>query len=522
MPRIYPSLSNVRRSRYWWEGTPTEFTIPCKEILTDKEEEKEVVKEEQMVKAKVGDIVKVKGDDCEFIVVQGKDQNDDYMVYQKHTGFYSYRQQTQIEEVTGSIVPDKYPFKKAHDLGDFHTPAHSFGKRLHNFIYRNPLNLFPMPEALDLFFPNLDSDDPNIIWIWPNYNSLSKGKKGRTKVKPGKFFRLYFPFATDQEIEKMVDLFKEEFKKKEYTFHEGTDAKSFLHAYTSERSDDRNMETTDEFKRLSDSCMRYDKDHFGTPWHPVEAFASGDFKIYWSEDEKGLISSRVTVYEHTGPNGKTWREFGPIYAVSDDAVDFLVCQLDVDKDDIGQGDWEGAKLKVLFDNGYVAPYLDQASSVDVDGDYLVISKYGSIDHDHEGRYEDGRSTCEYCEDRVSEVTYISTQDIQVCDCCLENRFTLCDVSSEYYENVEIYSVRVDKGGDSRPRYEDWGEDAMNDSSFFCDDTEEAFHIDQLVTTYDDRCICIGLVENGTYVIVDGEAYPSDMVNSDGTLKEEAA
>jgi hypothetical protein len=516
MPRNYPD----------YEISIVDRINPCKEINRDKKEEKE------MVNVKVGDIVKIKGIDNEFIVVQGKDWDNAYQLFNKDTLYYHYQKDSQIEEVTGNIVPDKYPFKKAYDLGDFHTPTNSFGRRLYDLIRRNPLNLFPMPMALDLFFPNLDKDDPNVIWVWPNYNSLSKGKNGRTRVKPGKFFRLYFPLATDQEIEKMVDLFKAEFKKKEFTFHSGTDAKSFLHAYTYGRSDDRNMDTTDEFKRLSDSCMRYDKDYFETPWHPVEAFASGDFKIYWAEDEKGLIAARVTAYEYGGEKVKNafgeftvkpkCREFGPIYAVSEDAVDFLVDQLDVDKDAIGQGNWEGARLKVLFDNGYVAPYLDQAASVDIDGDYLVISEYGSIDHDHEGRYEDDRQTCDFCEERASEVTYVSARDINVCDCCLERNFTLCDVSSEYYENDEIYSVRIDKGGNSAPRYEDWGEGAMQDCSFYCDDTEELFHIDHLVTTYDDRSICLGLVENGTYVIVDDEAYPSDMVNSDGTLKGEAA
>jgi len=333
-------------------------------------------------------------------------------------------------------------------LGETNFKGSNFAKYLSNGIMPGNLDTFGYSTDLmefiggflthsDLRFyhPNVDKEDKSFIYYWPNANAREKGKAGRTKTTFGKFLRRCMGMTDDVSIEAYVERFKLQYQELEYTFKHSKKKEDFVKAYVGPFSQDRMFNTSNSYKKLIDSCMRYEADCFDNDTdghHPVEAYASGDFTIFWLEDQEGGISARCTAYEHT--EGKY--HLAPIYAHSQQAIDFLELQLEAfSHRGVYKGSWEGAELVVIKnDYGYiVAPYLDGHSGGNLCGDRITISDGdgNTHGHNHEGVWEELEVyTCGDCGETSSDVYFLNSEGI--CDCCQEGR----DEAEREYEDEQ--------------------------------------------------------------------------------------
>ena len=334
-------------------------------------------------------------------------------------------------------------------LGDSNFKGSNFAKYLSNGIMPDSLDTFGYSKDLmdfiggllshsDLRFyhPNVDKEDKSFIYYWPNTNAREKGKAGRAKTTFGKFLRRCMGMTSDTLIEFYVERFKLQYQEMEYTFKHSKKKEDFVHAYVGPFSQDRMFDTSSDYKKLTDSCMRYEADCFDNNTdghHPVEAYASGDFTIFWVEDQKGGISARCTAYEKTEGEYR----LAPIYAHSQQAIDFLEAQLEgFSHTGVNAGSWEGAELVVIKSDygNIVAPYLDGHSGGKLCGNRITISDDDGNTHEHgaDGTWEELEVyTCGDC-DSTSSDCYFTNSD-GVCSSCQEDRD---DAEREYEEEQQ--------------------------------------------------------------------------------------
>ena len=385
-------------------------------------------------------------------------------------------------------------------------PSHNYKGNVVNFIGEHGYSK-KLPYDLSFYWPNIESfGETSFLWIWPNSAARKKGKAGRTQIKPGKFFRMLFKEdVTDQQIEGLVEKFKAYFSEKTYTLHHGKDRQSFLHAYTSPRGTDHMFDTGSAYKRMCDSCMRYDADHFDLETHPVEAFASGDWGIFWVEDQFGKICARVTYYDKPD----SLKQLGPIYATSEQSLEFLKGELESRGDctSVYRGDWEGARILKIEcgDDKVIGPYFDMHSTLSVDGNYLRLDDRGPIEHDHEGTYNLTNRHCDCCSRGVSELTWVESELEYVCNTCLEDDFFTCQYSGGTFSlRRAVYVV------DSRGYMEVWAETWADRCAVVCCHSGNHYTEDAVVETKVGDWVSKEFIpEHYDYCSVDGCLYPVD-------------
>ena len=286
------------------------------------------------------------------------------------------------------------------------------------------------------------------------YQSVKDREQDReVAMKPGRAISLMFPELSDTEVDSMVDKYLREFVQRDFTVHIGHTKDDFSHAYSGEQAPMENISTTFSHKSMSNSCMRYktnpdcnESTQFsGFPMHPASAYASGDFKIFYTEDDKGLIGSRCTVYVKNG----SYRA-GPIYGTTEQSIDMIRTKLkecDPDYTLCESGAWEGAKLlRVEYRSGYIAPYIDLSpQALTDDGDNLVIQHGGEIDaSNYSGILENGCGCCHECGETVYEddVRHSEYTGHQYCEECFYEEHFYCEYIHEdchERESVMVYS-----------------------------------------------------------------------------------
>ena len=290
-------------------------------------------------------------------------------------------------------------------------------------------------EAVLIFFwPNVAKTseiaaEPSLgdkLSIWSNKYARDKGRVARSEVKIGRAIRKMFPVLTEVEIDRLVDDVKQHLFPKSWTVKEGSDKASFNRAYSFEQSEAENLDTTDNKKHMVNSCMRYDFSHLCC--HPAEAYASGDFKVYWLEDAKGNIGGRVVVYHK---DDKSYP--APIYAVSETSYNVLREKLDeLGAEPIEDGTWTGARLLAIKDNGaYVGPYLDlrpRTLEVSHCENYLIITRDGNLDgSNYSGVYGDEDIVhCSDCSCRMDLEDAYTFQDAYYCSSCYYDHAFTCE------------------------------------------------------------------------------------------------
>ena len=249
-------------------------------------------------------------------------------------------------------------------------------------------------------------------------------------------------------------------------------------AYTHDQEDYQNPETTEYRKSLANSCLRYDFDHLEC--HPAEAYASGDFRIIWVENEHGEIGSRCVAYQN--PEGVL--NSGPIYGCTDPAIDIISNYL-VDNKANTQSDasWVGAKLlRIPHKNSeqFVGPYLDLSpQSYTDDGEHLVVDSYGEISgSDHQGLLGNA-CYCQRCEESTDPdyMRYSEINNEEYCESCFDDLHFYCEYEGDYA--LTDYSTRVysyTRGGQQWDYAGEWAIENC-DSIVFSDYDEEYWELD---------------------------------------------
>jgi len=352
-------------------------------------------------------------------------------------------------------------------------------------------------------------------------------------MKPARAFSLMFPELEHKQIIELTDMYLNRFATRKLFLKEGTDAADFVKAYSWTQAPTDNINTTYQRKSSASSCMRYDFDHL--PVHPVSVYASGDFKILWSEDADGKIASRCVV--RVMPDGKY--RGGPIYGVSEQAIDLIEHHINSNGGEYGcDGAWEGARLvrKPVDDDedSFYAPYLDpEPRRLHDDGKYLVISDDGEIDaNGYQGTLGAHDCQCETCGCGMSEDDYYFSEytECRYCNDCYYEEHFYCEYADADYHIDQSYLVNVPYGcrsGYTEERVSDWAVE-YGDHFMHCDNDDEYWHIDLAYYCEDeDVYISQRAIDAGTYFISDGngEVYSADqkaITHVDGIISIEEA
>ena len=280
-------------------------------------------------------------------------------------------------------------------------------------------------DRLTATLPRRSKEYPGKISVYKTVDARTNDYY--TAMRIGRFFKFLFPELDDSQVESFVDKFRHRFSDKELTLTVSGEAKQFRKAYASPQAQMENPYTTFSRKSLACSCMRYDFEHL--EHHPVEAYASGDFKIIYTEDNNGLINSRCVIYTNHPSN--VWQA-GPIYGVCETSIDKIETELvEQGADLFNNAEWLGARLRRTehCDGGFVAPYLDvEPRNLEDDGTHLVVSRYGEIDASDYSGLLGAQASCPECGSRMYEDTemYSEYMGMTMCEDCFYEYHFYCD------------------------------------------------------------------------------------------------
>lgn len=343
----------------------------------------------------------------------------------------------------------------------------------------------------------------------------------QTPLKPGRAFKLMFPELTDAQTEVLVDAYRASFPVVEYKLHVSEEAEHFKLAYSGNQEPMQNPYTTSARKSLANSCMRYEFDNL--PHHPAEAYASGEFKIFYTTGPRGFIGSRCVVwYDH-----KSGRPVaGPIYGVCEHSIDTIAEALE--KEDAfmyGEESWAGAKMqKIRYGReGVIAPYLDGCcQSLKDEGDCLVVGTRGQYDaSSYNGVLGGFEYYCADCGEGVDEddMHYSDHTDEHYCESCFSQSHSRCSFYDEYYPNSEIHTAYQMRRG---RRYEvSVSQRAIDEGIYiYCESDCEYWHEGDVVTDHNDEYLDPITAENDYFLCQWTDRYwPNDQqaALADGTL-----
>lgn len=366
---------------------------------------------------------------------------------------------------------------------------------LRDAYYQRSLVLYSVTnEVIEFFHPNLDPNQPGFLAIWPDKKARGLGRKGRVYLRYGRAIRKMFPLLTDSEIADLVDKIREQFTEKNYELHSGQERADFHRAYAGEHDTYENPICTYTRKHLSTSCMRYSFDRLQC--HPAEAYASGDFTIFWAE-RNGKIAGRCVVM--TAEND--WHA-GPIYGVSEKAMDEIWAKINNDCPgrvyDSEAGCWEGAKMLNIKHqkNSVIAPYLDLQPRriAKYSDEFLVIDCDGEYDASNYQGVLNAIACCN-CDETIEDGDQIYHGNEIYCDTCYHDTFSTCERCGDVELHEGFAPVYVTRYGyPSHPYEENWCEHCRQ------------YHSVETVNgeTWSDRCV---------YVTYDGEYISeSDLEN----------
>ena len=357
--------------------------------------------------------------------------------------------------------------------------------------YSGLMDFLPQSIAKFCYDPQIVVDGDKIkVSLYQTRTDWERGR--RTTLKVGRAVRMIYPNFTDKEVQAWVDKINHKFSPRNYTLKTGTSAVNFVHAYTHKQSPYENPRTTSSRKCLADSCMRYDfvRDD-GFEYHPVEAYASGDFMIVWTEDDDGRIGSRSVVSIH----GDKWVA-GPVYGVCEKSLDMIEEYITSNggllfKHDVGS--WKGARVCKLEDghDRYIGPYFDSGESLREEDKFFIVDPKGNVGtSEHQGYFEyDDCHTCHDCEDRVSDDYIRHSEDGHAyCDECYHERYTYCEEDDcEISVDDSVYVAWKSL----------WGYGYMivhSDYAVKCSYSDEWWHINNVVEDYAGDTVSIQYAE----------------------------
>ncbi len=243
------------------------------------------------------------------------------------------------------------------------------GWRMARGICNNSGQYMNTGQRLGYFNPRRSEEFKGKISLFKNHADAVRDVDGsrRVAMKVGRAFKSMFPNFCDAQIEILGDAFRAEMVSKDLTLKSGKSRADFEKAYGGALGTNENPDTGCYRKFLGNSCLRpsylYSDDNYhkdNLPHHPAQAYASGDFTIYWVEEPDGKVAGRCVVLT-TDPDKP---RAGPLYGLSEQAMTTMGKAIEATRADdswdiFRHSGWAGAKmLNIPYVNGgYVAPIL---------------------------------------------------------------------------------------------------------------------------------------------------------------------
>lgn len=221
-------------------------------------------------------------------------------------------------------------------------------------------------------------------------NSYKYANDRLTPISSGRFFKTLFPEASDKMTEAFTLFWRDNisFDKEDYKLVISKTRQDFKDAFT--KYQNTSSVDCNDFKSISDSCMRYDFDSLTA--HPSEVYASGDFEVTTIKSKKGKTRARCVVRVKTEAGNPCYIH-GDIYA-SNNHSGYMIKEYLSSKEGVHMkysDCWHGAKLLALQigsrdslgEVSYICPYIDYARYVLLSGgdtvDNLVITSTEYLD-----------------------------------------------------------------------------------------------------------------------------------------------
>jgi len=268
---------------------------------------------------------------------------------------------------------------------------------------------------LALHFPHASVEDPTMIAYTPSYDYGLRDRQVRMKL--GKYLTKYYSDVLTQE---QIRAYANGAKGLDVKFAEDTDGFRYVYAHG------------------PNSCMSGSTDDFGDidgPYHPVDVYDTGEFRLAYIEPIDCKIVARAFVHE---PSKRWVRAYG-------DEADTLASWLNENgyTKDCG---WQGCQLKIVTDRSgnWVLPYIDgDARGVRsrTNSRWEIVSErpYDVWCDFTDGVCREDMATCDACgSDTPEEDLYWSGyHEIHIGSCCLD------DYALAYYRRGQTY-IRSDE------------------------------------------------------------------------------
>jgi hypothetical protein len=291
-----------------------------------------------------------------------------------------------------------------------------------------------------------DKKYPKLMVAFLSSQDLERARP--TIGKPAKLLGKILPNATEQEKEAFAVWWKETL----ILPYEGLNIKStqdgdeIARVYTAKqaRASDPSL-SQNGWKSLSASCMRYSFNELSC--HPTKVYGSGDFVLYWVENQKGEIAARAMVATRNGRFVPA-----PIYTNSNIAGKTLQDHLDLLQKaprvgkDVESTTWVNCELlKIESDcGGYIAPYFDVFPYAKETDSALKICKSGNADFELQetrGVLNSGGCECYECGCRVfQEDAFHDNDGDTYCEDCYHENFGYCECCHEDERRADMSPV----------------------------------------------------------------------------------
>ena len=358
------------------------------------------------------------------------------------------------------------------DLFSFMVENRLINARLHRF------NI--IKQILNTYQPVQSKQNPKLMMYYSTCDKMQR--KVRTSAKPGTTFKKLFGFLNQQQIDVLVDWYKNTnvITDKGYDVVISKEAADFRSAYCDEFIPSVTINEQSTVKNLSNSCLNNYKYNFtGNAvyggLHPVEVFAAGDIEIMIIKVD-GKIAARTMFYINNDHSELT---YAMIYAASDKHVAIIQSELlkyaeskkvVVKNRDNSSSFWFGAKIHKIntkhqdYKNYIIAPFIDVYSRyVDIcddDPNKLVIlpvwnSSYQEVLFESDYVFNTPsalskvrRIICAITKKRITANKAVLYNDMYICRNYAIENFRYCYYSSQYYDKKDVtrvYDGRVDDG-----------------------------------------------------------------------------
>jgi hypothetical protein len=270
---------------------------------------------------------------------------------------------------------------------------------------------------------HISEDDPTMVAYNQSVDKVVR--KIRTRTKPGRYLRQFYPNLSEEQIRTWVHKFEAMNKSAELEYIENTSPDAWVEAYSHE---------------VSASSSGYSSCMTGKRAVRAYAYPDNDLVLIVIRDENDVVIARTI-------GNKVKMEFVRTYTnrhqISYEAFENLL-----EKEGWTQNSrcLRGQRLQRIehHSNQFVCPYLDgEYQYVEDEGDCLLISSDGMSATETCGYIDrnDNRVTCDHCGCACDEDETSSVQDgnYSVCESCLEEDY----VSAYARYNYRDYYLRSD-------------------------------------------------------------------------------